>query len=66
MLFRIVIAEWQNIVYSELLPLLVGKNTMEDQKYQLSVKARTTYNPHVNPHIYNSFATAAFRSVDFF
>ena len=56
---RIVMAEWQNIIYGEYLPLLLGPEAM--QKYHLSVDKRSAYSPKVNPAIRNGFTTAAFR-----
>ncbi len=56
---RIVIAEFQNIVYSQFLPLLLGPKIMK--KYRLRVDKRSSYDPGVNPTIRNAFSTAAFR-----
>jgi peroxidase len=46
------IAEYQNIVYSEFLPSLLGPNTLTP--YQ-------GYNPNVSPQISEEFSTAAYR-----
>lgn len=49
---RIVVAEWQNIVYSEYLPKILGPDFLGGYK---------GYNPNVDASIANSFATAAYR-----
>ena len=56
---RIVIAELQNIVYGEYLPVILGKEAIE--KYELNVTEKTKYKKKMDPSIINSFATAAFR-----
>ena len=58
---RIVSAEMQNIVYGEYLPTVLGVDFM--RRYDLIVKEETEYDPKVDPTIFNSFATAAFRCV---
>jgi peroxidase len=45
-------AEYQNIVYTEFLPGLLGPNTLT--QYQ-------GYNPNVSPQIFEEFSTAAYR-----
>ncbi len=45
-------AEWQNVIYSEYLPKLVGANALDDY---------TGYNDSVNPSVINEWATVAFR-----
>ena len=45
-------AEYQNIVYTEFLPALLGSNTLT--QYQ-------GYNPNVSPQIFEEFSTAAYR-----
>ena len=45
-------AEYQNIVYSEFLPSLLGPNTLT--QYQ-------GYNPDVSPQIFEEFSTSAYR-----
>ena len=45
-------AEYQNIVYSEFLPSLLGSNTVTSYK---------GYNPSVSPQISEEFATSAYR-----
>lgn len=59
---RIVNAEYQNVLYNEWLPILIGQNlynslglAMESQRYFMG------YNSSVNPHLSAEFATAAFR-----
>ncbi len=56
---RIAIAEFQNVVYSEFLPKLLGFRTI--YQYRLEVDQRSVYDPTVNPTIRNAFSTAAFR-----
>ena len=59
---RILIAEVQNIVYSEYLPVVLGETTM--RKYDLNLpdgNGYTTYRNDVDPGIVNVFATAAYR-----
>merc|ERR1711981_1169577 len=56
---RIVSAEMQNIVYGEYLPTILGVDYM--QKYNLVVAEETLYDRLLDPTIFNSFATSAFR-----
>ena len=59
---RILVAEVQNIVYSEYLPAVLGVPTMK--KYGLDLPTEngyTTYRNDVDPSIVNAFATAAYR-----
>lgn len=57
---KLVIAEWQNVVYSEWLPIILGPNAIN--QYQLKIEKHTgKYNAEMDPSIRNSFATAAFR-----
>ena len=59
---RILVAEVQNIVYSEYLPAVLGETTM--RKYGLNLPSNngyTTYQNDVDPSIVNAFATAAYR-----
>ena len=51
---RIVVAELQNIVYNEYLPLVLGKNTPLHH-------VDSTYTAYWDPSIDNVFATAAYR-----
>ena len=55
---RIVIAEWQNIVYSEYLPIVLGSTAMRDLDLDLD---KSEYDPNVDASIRNSFATASYR-----
>eukprot|EP00092_Neocalanus_flemingeri_P003870 GFUD01004167.1.p1 GENE.GFUD01004167.1~~GFUD01004167.1.p1 ORF type:complete len:695 (+),score=85.89 GFUD01004167.1:112-2196(+) len=55
---RIVIAEYQNIIFSEFLPLVLGNDTMT--KYDLYTNT-SPYNKNTNPTVYNGFQTAAMR-----
>ena len=52
-------AEWQNIVYNEYLPVILGPATMA--RYNLAVTEHTQYNSWTDPSLINSFATAAYR-----
>ena len=56
---RIVSAEMQNIVYGEYLPTILGVDYM--QEYDLVVAEESLYDSSVDPTIFNSFATSAFR-----
>jgi peroxidase len=60
---RLVIAEWQNIVYSEYLPVILGTTAMT--KYGLALPTNlggySTYKSYVDSTIFTSFATAAYR-----
>lgn len=56
---RILIAEWQNIVYSEWLPLILGNTRIDN--FNLNLNANSSYNSKVDPSILVSFSTAAFR-----
>lgn len=59
---RIVIAEWQHIVYQEWLPIILGKNFMEKfEMLPLSAGYSPRYRPGPDPRINNEFAVAAFR-----
>ncbi|KAL8621727.1 hypothetical protein ACOMHN_061862 [Nucella lapillus] len=53
----IMIAETQNLVYEEYLPLVLGNKMMRF----FGLHTPTSYNPKVNPSIINAFQTAAFR-----
>ncbi len=56
------VAEWQNIVYGEYLPVILGKEAMSRHKVSLPRgDSYTNYDPNLNPGIRNSFATAAYR-----
>jgi len=60
---KILIAEMQNVIYAEYLPVVLGKQAM--RKYNLELPKKHTdfskYNSNVDPSITNSFATAAYR-----
>ena len=59
---RIVVAQWQHIIYSEWLPLLLGRTYMST--FGLLPQTRgysRSYNEGLDPRINNEFATAAFR-----
>ena len=60
---RILIAEMQNIVYDEYLPVVLGEDTMSRYKIALSSdhSKQTKYDDKIDPSITNSFATAAYR-----
>ena len=60
---KILIAEMQNIVYDEYLPVVLGEETMS--RYEIGLSSdhgkQTKYNDKIDPSITNSFATAAYR-----
>ena len=56
---RIVIAEIQNIAYSEYLPIILGQDTMD--RLGMDMDGGTTYSSSLDPSIMNEFATAAMR-----
>ena len=56
---RIVIAEIQNIAYSEYLPILLGSSMMNSLDIHLD--RGTSYSDSLDPSIMNEFATAAMR-----
>ena len=56
---RILIAEWQNIIYSEWLPAILGERRMND--FNLGLDENRPYNSSADPSILSSFSTAAFR-----
>lgn len=58
---KICIAEWQNIVYTEYLPIVLGRQVMKQSGTFLDKRVRSRYDPKINPSVSNSFATAAFR-----
>ena len=59
---RIVIAEWQNVLYGEYLPIILGPGTMQDYELDLGAPDEySEYNPRVNATISHAFATAAYR-----
>ena len=59
---HIVTALMQKVIYGEWLPVILGKDFVQNPKNNLNIPLQgTTYNPKVNPSIENGFATAAFR-----
>jgi peroxidase len=56
---RILIAEWQNMIYSEWLPQILGENRMKE--FNLNLDNVSLYNNSIDPSIMASFSTAAFR-----
>ena len=59
---RIVVAEWQHIVYNEWLPILLGQENMDRfGLYPLTEGFSNSYKTQFDPRIKNSFAAAAFR-----
>ena len=57
---RILIAEWQNIIYSEWLPHILGRKRVNEFNLDLN-KSNVRYNNSIDPSILASFSTAAFR-----
>eukprot|EP00092_Neocalanus_flemingeri_P030111 GFUD01032689.1.p1 GENE.GFUD01032689.1~~GFUD01032689.1.p1 ORF type:complete len:572 (-),score=127.85 GFUD01032689.1:413-2128(-) len=59
---KIVIAQWQHIVYNEWLPIVVGKEYMKTFGLLPTTDRYTEdYDASMDPRINNEFATAAFR-----
>ena len=59
---HIVTALFQKVVYGEWLPVILGKEFVENPSNKLDLPIKgTTYDRNVNPSIENGFATAAFR-----
>ena len=58
---KIVQGEWQQIVFGEYLPLLLGSSTNLAKLVPNFDNGKDTYNPELDPSIKNAFATAAFR-----
>ena len=59
---RIVIAQWQHIVYNEWLPLVLGDDFMKKfGLYPLSSGFSDDYSGDFDPRITNPFAAAGFR-----
>ena len=58
---RILIAEWQNIIYSEYLPIILGPQLLGNHNLDLDYVRGSSYDPTTNPGIRASFSTAAFR-----
>ena len=60
---RLLIAEWQHIIYSEWLPVLLGKTYMTTfDLFPQTSGYSDSYNERLDPRITNEFASAAFRS----
>ena len=55
---RHIVAEWQHIVYSEFLPIILGTELIT--QFDLESKP-SLYDPRVNPSIFTEFSTAAYR-----
>lgn len=59
---RIVIAEWQHIIYNEWIPLIIGPRYAYDHGLLPYTHGHSfDYNPQIDPSISTEFATAAFR-----
>lgn len=59
---KIVIANFQHIVYSEFLPRILGWNAMSLYGLKLLPQGHySEYNPNCNPSSFTEFAAAAFR-----
>lgn len=58
---RILIAQWQNVVYSEWLPILLGPLNMKLLKLFPQLGYKEIYNPNEDASMKNEFSTAAFR-----
>jgi len=59
---RVVVAQWQHVVYNEWLPILLGPAYMRSFNLQPSTSGYSLdYDPLFDPRINNEFATAAFR-----
>lgn len=57
---RLVIAEWQNVVYGEYLPVLLGADTMN--RFGLTLTdSWSRYEANVDATIFHAFADAAYR-----
>lgn len=56
---KIVIAEYQKIIYEEWLPILLGSEAME--KWKLNPDQYDGYDKDANPQVKNAYATAAAR-----
>ena len=59
---RIVVAEWQHIVYNEWLPIILGQQYMSRfGLFPLTQGFSNAYRNDFDPRITNAFAAAAFR-----
>ena len=52
---RFVSAEWQNIVYCEFLPVLLGPKLMKKFDLDLGGQRKTHYKQYLNPSIFNRY-----------
>ena len=63
---RITIAVYQNIIYKEFLPLIIGKDLMKTFNLNpLETGYGKYYNNYLYANIYNEFATAAFPLINY-
>jgi len=61
---KIMMAEYQHIIYQEWLPILLGANYMKSKNLSPTTADYTrNYDPTIDPRINNEFSTAAFRSL---
>ncbi|KAJ6220032.1 hypothetical protein RDWZM_005844 [Blomia tropicalis] len=58
---RIVVAQFQHIIYNEFVPLIVGPRALQHFSLQLSPGFSDTYDPIIDSTILNEFSTAAYR-----
>ena len=58
---RVVIAELQNIVYNEFLPIVLGDTLKKHNLILPTTEGFSTYEDTINPSLSNEFATFAFR-----
>ena len=56
---RVLIAEWQSIIYNEWLPLILGESRISD--FNLKLDSVSSYDNTTDPSTLVSFSTAAFR-----
>merc|ERR1712106_1232611 len=56
---KILIAQYQNIIFNEFIPLVIGNDAMVS--YHLLTDTNSNYNETLNPTIHNGFQTAAAR-----
>ena len=54
-------ATFQNIIFREYLPLVLGPDLMNEYKLTVEPGKRSTYNPELDPTIWNEFATFSYR-----
>ena len=61
---RILIAQWQHIIYNEWLPILLGQQYMRRfNLFPTTSEYTNNYDESIDPRINNEFSTAAFRFV---